>query len=100
MPKPSRGSKGKASDSDSKGEGSDVRFQLSNNRFVSVGSFKGRLRVDIREFWINDKGEKCPGKKGLSLNLDEWKKFKDCIDDVDAALKKLDSDASESEEDD
>ena len=95
MPKTS--SKGSKS-SDGGDAGGDDKFKLSNNRFISVSSFRGRLKVDIREYYVNDKGERLPGKKGISLSLDEWKKLKDYVDDVDGALKKLDSDASESDD--
>lgn len=37
---------------------------LEKNRFVKVREFKGRLFVDIREFYEKN-GELLPGKKGM-----------------------------------
>ena len=38
-------------------------FQLTDKRRVSVRDFRGKLYVDIREFYEKD-GEYLPGKKG------------------------------------
>jgi hypothetical protein len=37
--------------------------QLSRNRKVAVKKFKGKVFVDVREFWSKD-GEDLPSKKG------------------------------------
>lgn len=63
-------------------------MQLSNNRFVTVSEFRNKMRVDIREFYLNDEGEKKPGKKGISLSHEEWKKLKELTAEIDKALKK------------
>lgn len=75
------------------------RFPLSKNRFVTVSEFKGRVRVDVREFYLNDNGDRKPGKKGISLSREEWDKLKDQMHDIDKAIKKKDaeSDTDESE---
>ena len=59
---------------------------MSNNRFLSVSEFKGKMRVDIREYYLNDSGEKKPGKKGISLSLEEWNKLTDAISEIDKAV--------------
>lgn len=41
--------------------------QLSKNRKVLVRKFKGKVYVDIREFY-NKGGEDLPSKKGLTPN--------------------------------
>ena len=38
-------------------------FQLADKRKISVREFKGKVYVDIREFYESD-GELKPGKKG------------------------------------
>ena len=64
------------------------RFQLSNNRYLTVSLFKTKVRVDIREYYMDDKGERKPGKKGISLSLDEWKKMKEQLEDIEKDIKK------------
>ena len=58
--KPSTSSKSKKSEED---EG----WHLGNNRFVKVREFRGKIYVDIREFYEKD-GEMKPGKKGEDLS--------------------------------
>lgn len=45
-------------------------FPLGNGRFIQVKEWQGELRVDIRE-WEGD----VPTKKGISLNLMQFKNF-------------------------
>lgn len=66
------------------------RFPLSKNRFVTVSTFKSRVHVDIREFYVDDAGERKPGKKGISLTREEWDKLKENMDDIEKAIKKND----------
>jgi len=66
------------------------KFKLSANRFLTINEFKNKVRVDIREFYINDAGEKKPGKKGISLSLEEWNTLKEHMDAVDQAIKGTD----------
>lgn len=40
-----------------------LEFQLADRRKISVREFKGKVYVDIREFYESD-GELKPGKKG------------------------------------
>ena len=54
-----------------------------------MSKFKGKARVDIREFYKVDSGELMPGKKGLSLSMEEYEKFKSLIPAIDAQLAKL-----------
>jgi len=93
----------KAKGGSSKGGDSDDgnKFAISNTRFVTVSEFKGKVRVDIREFYNAD-GELRPGKKGISLSLPEWQKLRDHMDDIEKAIKKeggLSDTSSESESD-
>ncbi|XP_029999922.1 SUB1 regulator of transcription b isoform X2 [Sphaeramia orbicularis] len=52
--------------SSSKGSGNsdDNMFQIGKMRYVSVRDFKGKVLIDIREYWMNQDGEMKPGKKG------------------------------------
>ena len=43
-----------------------------SNCMVTVTPFMGKLKVHIRQFYMNEKGEKKPGKNGIVLELDEF----------------------------
>jgi len=61
---------------------------LDKNRFVKVRDFRGKLFVDIREFYEKN-GELLPGKKGISLSITQWNKLKEHIDDIQKSVEKL-----------
>jgi hypothetical protein len=48
---------------------------------VAVKKFKGKVFVDVREFWSKD-GEDLPSKKGISLPLEQWEMLREHIEDV------------------
>lgn len=83
--------------SDKRKKEDELRFSLSNNRFVTISQFKQKVRVDIREFYVTAEGERRPGKKGISLSLDEWKKLKEQMDEIETAIKKESGDLSDSD---
>jgi len=72
---------------DSGDESGDNSIKLSNNRYLTVSEFKNKVRVDIREYYLNDDGERKPGKKGISLSLEEWKKITGNMDKIEKAIK-------------
>ena len=53
----------------------EERFFLGekSNHMVTVTPFLGKLKAHIRQFYVNEKGEKKPGKNGIVLELDEFK---------------------------
>ena len=63
-------------------------FCLDKKKRVTVHKFKGQLKVDIREYY-EDNGIMKPGKRGLSLNLDNWNKLKDFIEKIDEAIDNI-----------
>lgn len=74
----------------SSGDGDDsAKFELSKNRFATVSEFKGKVRVDIREYYMTDDGERRPGKKGISLSIEEWKKLTSQLDDIEKKIKEI-----------
>ena len=77
---------------------SDKSFQLNKNRFVSVSEFKNQIRVDIREYYFDDNGDRKPGKKGISLSMEEWNKLVSHLPKISKAIKGVD-DSSDSDED-
>lgn len=58
---------------------------LGRNRRLTVESFKGVVRIDIREFYDAD-GELKPGKKGISLRTNLWNTLKDKIHDINSCV--------------
>ncbi|XP_040480677.1 activated RNA polymerase II transcriptional coactivator p15-like [Ursus maritimus] len=50
----------------------DAMFQIGKMRYVSVWDFKGKVLIDIREYWMDLEGEMKPGRKGISLNPEQW----------------------------
>ncbi|XP_031473716.1 RNA polymerase II transcriptional coactivator KIWI-like [Nymphaea colorata] len=62
-----------------------VVCEISRNRRVSVRVWQGKPTVDIREFYMKD-GKQMPGKKGISLSLDQWKILRDNLEKIDKAV--------------
>ncbi|XP_051954364.1 SUB1 regulator of transcription b [Xyrauchen texanus] len=67
----------------------DNMFQIGKMRYVSVRDFKGKVLIDIREYWMDQAGEMKPGKKGISLNPEQWNQLKEQMADIDDAIKRL-----------
>ena len=61
-------------------------WPLSAKRSVTINSFRGKMMVDIREYYLDENGEEKPGKKGISLSLEQWDKLKKIIPQIDAKL--------------
>lgn len=78
---------------------SSKAFQLSKNRFVSVSEFRSQIRVDVREFYFDDNGDRRPGKKGISLSMEEWNKLKAFLPKIEKAIKGIDDSESDRDSD-
>ena len=52
----------------------EERFFLGekSNCMVTVTPLLGKLKVHIRQFYVNEKGEKKPGKNSIVLDLEEF----------------------------
>uniref|UniRef100_A0A8C3IJ07 Activated RNA polymerase II transcriptional coactivator p15 n=1 Tax=Chrysemys picta bellii TaxID=8478 RepID=A0A8C3IJ07_CHRPI len=59
-------SKGAASSKQSSNRDENM-FQIGKMRYVSVRDFKGKVLIDIREYWMDQEGEMKPGRKASSL---------------------------------
>ena len=46
-------------------------LKLSSTRKVTVGTYRGEVRADVRE-WYRKGEELLPGKKGMSLTASQW----------------------------
>lgn len=67
-----------------------LTVELDKKKQVSVRGFNGVRLVDIREFYIDkDTKERKPGKKGISLTEDAWRKLLDVRGEVNEALSAL-----------
>ncbi|KAH7410060.1 transcriptional Coactivator p15-domain-containing protein [Phaeosphaeria sp. MPI-PUGE-AT-0046c] len=49
-----------------------VGLNASGKRRVTVRDFKDNVLIDIREHWTDDSGDLKPGRKGISLNLEQY----------------------------
>uniref|UniRef100_A0A0K0F982 PC4 domain-containing protein n=1 Tax=Strongyloides venezuelensis TaxID=75913 RepID=A0A0K0F982_STRVS len=53
-------------------------YSLGNERYVSKSSFKGKEYINIREYY-KDGDEMKPGKKGISLTMEQFEALKNAI---------------------
>lgn len=60
---------------------------MGKNRFVKLSEFKGNWYVSIREYY-DAGGELKPGKKGIMLSLEQWRKLRGAEDEIDDAIKR------------
>uniref|UniRef100_A0A3Q1CU53 Activated RNA polymerase II transcriptional coactivator p15 n=1 Tax=Amphiprion ocellaris TaxID=80972 RepID=A0A3Q1CU53_AMPOC len=65
--KPKSGESSKPGGSSKGSSNGDSMFQTGKMRYVCIRDFKGKVLMDIREYWMNQDGEMKPGKKGTSL---------------------------------
>jgi len=71
----------------------DKYIELGKKKRATVRSFKGTPLIDIREFYGAD-GDEKPGKKGISLTLEQWETLKSgssTIDDFSHHFKQKNS---------
>jgi hypothetical protein len=57
-------------------------------RRVTVSLYRRQVRVDIREFYLSD-NEWKPSKKGISLNIEQWRKLEGFQSLIDEAIAEL-----------
>ncbi|KAM7183692.1 Transcriptional Coactivator p15 (PC4) domain containing protein [Naviculisporaceae sp. PSN 640] len=80
-----------AKESSAQGQGIDGEgnpyFELSAFRRVSLQPFNGKMLINIREYYNAADGELKPGKKGISLNLDQYKAFLSILPQLNNELR-------------
>lgn len=64
----------------------DSYWEISKLRRVTVSSFRGKTMVHIREYYEKD-GQELPGKKGISLPIDQFTSLVSALPDIELALK-------------
>ncbi|KAG5245103.1 RNA polymerase II transcriptional coactivator KIWI family protein [Salix suchowensis] len=62
-----------------------VVCEIGRNRRVTVRNWRGKINVDIREFYPKD-GNLLPGKKGITLSMEQWNMLRDNAEEIDKAL--------------
>jgi len=83
--------KAKKTEDEEKQETPKLEFiQLTNPMYrIAVSLFKEKKYVSIREYYENADGKFLPGKKGISLNMDDWNILKSNIEEIDQLLDDL-----------
>ena len=68
----------------------DERFFLGekSNRMVTVTPFLGKLKVHIRQFYVNERGENKPGKNGIVLELEDFEALAKLVPKVQDSIAK------------
>lgn len=61
---------------------------MQGKKLVKVREFKGKVYIDIREFYEKN-GELLPGKKGISLTPELWRKLLSLGDEINETISSL-----------
>ncbi|KAF2227958.1 transcriptional Coactivator p15-domain-containing protein [Elsinoe ampelina] len=69
------------------GNDGEMYWELSNNRRVSITSFKGKSMVNIREYYEKD-GKQLPGKKGIAMPMEQYEVLLGLLPQIEDTLKK------------
>ncbi|KAL2811167.1 transcriptional Coactivator p15-domain-containing protein [Aspergillus granulosus] len=64
----------------------DSYWEISKMRRVTISSFRGKPMVNIREYYEKN-GEELPGKKGISLPVDQFSALMTLLPDIETALQ-------------
>ncbi|KAF7545693.1 hypothetical protein G7Z17_g8979 [Cylindrodendrum hubeiense] len=98
-PKPAKKAKSSSSGAGSHGKDDDGNpfWELSNKRRVGVSQFKKMSLVNIREFYEKD-GKTLPGKKGISLSVEQYTALLKAVPAINAALRDLGNPVDEPDE--
>ncbi|EPE10645.1 transcriptional coactivator p15 family protein [Ophiostoma piceae UAMH 11346] len=93
----SKASRGKAPPKSVDADG-NAYWELSKMRRIGISHFRNNVLINIREYY-DSAGQMRPGKKGISLSLDQYKTLLQAIPDINAALRQEGSAVSEAEDD-
>ncbi|KAF9531662.1 transcriptional Coactivator p15-domain-containing protein [Crepidotus variabilis] len=66
----------------------DQYIDLGKKKRAVLRSFKGIPLLDIREYY-GAEGEEKPGKKGISLQLEQWHELRDSASTIDQLFTQL-----------
>ncbi|KAH8696967.1 transcriptional Coactivator p15-domain-containing protein [Phaeosphaeriaceae sp. PMI808] len=65
-----------------------IALNASGKRRVIVDEFRDNPLINVREFWTNEEGEFKPGKKGISLTIDQYNMLLAAAPLIEAELTK------------
>ncbi|KKY13363.1 putative rna polymerase ii transcriptional [Diplodia seriata] len=66
----------------------NVYWELSSRRRVTVSEYSGKPLISVREYYEKE-GAQMPGRKGISLSLDQYNALMGLLPEVEAALAKM-----------
>lgn len=64
-------------------------FELSLNRRISIRKWQNKVLIDIREYYEDKDGTQKPGKKGISLSIEQYESLKKLIPLLDSEVSKM-----------
>ena len=68
----------------------EIIIHLGNKKRLTLRKFKGKLLIDIREYYFDKmEGAFKPGKKGIALNKENWDNIKKHISDIDEGIENM-----------
>ena len=79
----------KCSAAKGRSENNEPQWQLSADKLIKIREFKGKLYIDIRQYYNGPNGDLLPTKKGVSLTPEIYQKFKNLIGEIDEELSKF-----------
>ncbi|KAK3989301.1 RNA polymerase [Cladorrhinum sp. PSN332] len=62
-------------------------WEIGTNRRIGSSKFKNATLVNIREYYTTPDGESRPGKKGISLSLEQYKALLKAIPQLNEELR-------------
>ncbi|KAF4982874.1 hypothetical protein FZEAL_1570 [Fusarium zealandicum] len=98
-PKASKRVKSSAAGADANGKDAEGNpfWEISNKRRVGVSQYNKSSLINIREYYEKD-GKTLPGKKGISLSVEQYTAFIKAIPAINAALREHGHNIGEPEE--
>ncbi|RMJ27754.1 hypothetical protein PHISP_01398 [Aspergillus sp. HF37] len=63
----------------------DRYWEISKMRRATISTFRGKTMVNIREYYEKD-GQELPGKKGISMPMDQFSSFITFLPEIEAVL--------------
>jgi len=55
---------------------------------ASLNELVGRKFIDIRMYYLDDNGEYKPTRRGITVSIDKYARFKEMMEKIDEAVQK------------